>query len=352
MDRTTTDRTIPPVSTLDSWLEAVDRSLAAEPLSYNKVDDNLGTSQDLNYLPVGVGLLVSFMKLSDVVNVLGTRLANYKKPPAVFWLFAAKEPSIDSYSEWARELRKLYGQERYTPQVWIQVGGGAMVAKELALSDVRPDALSIQGSDAGGHGIERGASLIGQLPEVNDVLNKALSEAGDGRKIPHLLASGGIVDARGALAALTLGAQGVVMGTRFLASPETIVPHPEYQRRILDARDGSQSTIRAKVFDELRGPNAWPVEYDGRALVSNSWRDLHEKGVPIETIRDGHREAVAHEDGGYGINSDRAVIWAGTGVGLVNEMKKAGDVVRETRQGIRALVADLHRTLDTGRSRL
>lgn len=330
-------------SALDKWLDEVEQSFASNPVTIEQSGKSETTSTlDLEYLPVGVGFLLFITKVEDVVKVLKKRSEAAKRPPAIVWLFAATEPSVDLYASWSAAIRKLYSdQGGYVPQIWIQVGGSAVAAAKLALSKAKPDAIVVQGSDAGGHGMERTASLIGLLPEIKDLLTVESQNNAAGTPTPHVLASGGIVDARGALAAFSLGAEGVIMGTRFLASPETLVPHPEYQKRVLETRDGAQSTIRAKVFDELRGPNMWPVAYDGRALVSNSWRDLHENGVSIETIRDGHQEAIKEKDGGYGIDSDRAVVWCGTGVGLVNELKGASDVVKDVRDGVVALAEGL-----------
>lgn len=330
-------------SALDEWLDEVEQSFTSDPITIKQSGQTQArSSADLDYLPVGVGFLLFITKLDDVIKILRKRSEAAKRPPAIVWLFAATEPSVDLYSSWSSAIRKLYSDRGgHTPQIWIQVGGSAVAAAKLALSEARPDAIVVQGSDAGGHGMERTASLIGLLPEFKDLLTSESENNTTSDSIPHVLASGGIVDARGALAAFSIGAEGVIMGTRFLASPETLVPHPEYRKRVLAARDGAQSTIRAKIFDELRGPNMWPVAYDGRALVSNSWRDLHEKSVPIETIRDGHQEAVKEKDGGYGIDSDRAVVWCGTGVGLVNDMKGAGDVVKDVRDGVIALAEDL-----------
>lgn len=320
---------------LNRWLDEVDQAFTKSPSKINNED----ASTSLPYLPVGVGFLLFIAKVDTAVTVFRERHAQDKKPPALIWLFAADEPSQGVYVEWATALRSLFKEiGGYVPKIWIQVGGSAHAAVDLALSEARPDAIVIQGSDAGGHGLEKGASIVGLLPEVRDLLASKLN----GEHGPHVLASGGIVDARGVLAALSLGADGVVMGTRFLASPETKVPHPEYRKRVLAARDGAMSTIRAKVFDELRGPNEWPVTYDGRALVSRSWKERYEENVPIETIRNGFSEAVKEKDGGYGVDSDRSVIWCGTGVGLVNESKAAGEVVEEVRAG----VANLLRSVD------
>ncbi|KAF7538496.1 hypothetical protein G7054_g2849 [Neopestalotiopsis clavispora] len=125
------------------------------------------------------------------------------------------------------------------------------------------------------------------------------------------------------------------MGTRFLASRE-VEAHPDYQRQIIEARDGGQATVRAVIFDELRGPNIWPTTYNGRALLSKSYED-HVAGVPIEQIRESHTQAKAGDDKGWG-ESRRAVVWSGTGVGLVKEVLPAADIVREVREGAKQVL--------------
>lgn len=203
------------------------------------------------------------------------------------------------------------------------VAGALEVARAAA-----PDVLVMQGTDAGGHGWERGAGIVSLVPETRDELARA--------NLPvRVAASGGIVDARGAAAAFALGAEAVVMGTRFLASEEVDI-HPQYQQQIIDARDGGQATIRAVVFDELRGPNIWPTTYNGRALLSKSYED-HVAGVHIDQIRESHTQAKAGDDQGWG-ESRRAVVWSGTGVGLVKKVLPAADIVREVREGARQVL--------------
>lgn len=291
-------------TTISQQLEKAAELLSASP-AVQSSDGNLS---------IGVGLLLFILtkKRAEVLEVL----ARHK--PAVIWLFA--EPTLDDFGHWAEEIRKACPKS----QIWIQTCSSSS-AVELART-AKPDVLVMQGADAGGHGWERGAGIISLVPETRDVLEREGLQAG-------VVAAGGIADARGAAAALSLGADGVVMGTRFLASKEVVVP-PMYQRQVLEASDGSQQTVRAKVFDELKGPNFWPQAYDGRALISNSYKD-YQDGVGIDKIRERHSEAVAKEDLGWG-DSKRAAAWAGTGVGLVKEVQPAADIVREVRDGVRA----------------
>ncbi|KAF2822967.1 inosine monophosphate dehydrogenase [Ophiobolus disseminans] len=278
--------------------------IASDSIASSHIDSPPGT------FPVGVGFLAFIAKLEEALPVV----ADFK--PAVVWLFAAKE--LDQYTEWAAALRKASPETK----IWIQVGSVA-AAVQIART-TKPDVLCIQGADAGGHGFEKGAGIISLLPEVSDTL------AREGFSHIPLVASGGIVDGRGVAAALALGAQGVVMGTRFLAAEEVII-HPKYQAAVLQARDGGQVTARSKLFDQLRGPSIWPEAYDGRSLAIQSHKDFV-SGVSLESLRTTYKEAVGAEDKGYDTDlRGRAAIWAGTGVGLVNNVESAAKVVQDVR---------------------
>ncbi|KAI6825712.1 inosine monophosphate dehydrogenase [Hortaea werneckii] len=262
-------------------------------------------------LPIGVGFLPFIAKREEALPVLNRYL------PAAVWLFAAK--NVSDYVTWIQAIRN----QSPGSQIIIQVGS-VSAALQVA-QEAHPDALCIQGLDAGGHGFEKGAGIITLFPEVSD----ALASAGYG-DMP-LLASGGIVCGRSAAAALALGAGGVVMGTRFLAATETTM-HPAYRAAIFAAGEGGESTMRSKLFDELRGPNIWPEEYDGRSLVMESWKD-HLNGVSLDEVRKSHAEAVKAEDRGYAVDGKgRAAIWAGSGVGLVRKEQSTAEILEDVRR--------------------
>lgn len=264
-------------------------------------------------LPVGVGFLLFALKLESALDVV----KEFK--PAAVWLFAAKD--FDDYAIWANAVREVSTQS----QIWVQAGS---VASALQIAkQTRPDAICLQGVDAGGHGFEKGAGIISLLPETADALEAA------GLRVP-LLASGGIMNERGVAAAASLGAAGVVMGTRFLASKEALV-HPVVQASIVEAKDGGQITTRSKLFDQLRGPNIWPEVYDGRSLVIKSHKE-YVNGVSLEDIQKKHDEALKEEDQGWKTGLEgRAAIWAGTGVGLAKEVEGASDIVQKVRNDAR-----------------
>ena len=295
-------------------------SIAAEGLesfvpATTTTNGNHVADKDKEPLPIGVGLLPFIANLDLILPLLS------RHKPALIWLFAAT--STSQYISWTTQLRASLPP---STKIWIQVGS-VTSALELA-REVKPDALVLQGSDAGGHGFERGASIISLIPETMDRL------AAENVNIP-VLASGGIADSRAAAAALSLGACGVVMGTRFLAARETNTP-PGYLDLILSAKDGSTSTTRSKLFDNVKGPNIWPEAYDGRSLTTESYED-HVRGETIEVIRERHNEAVKGEDGGYGV-ANRANVWAGASVGLVRKVEDAEEIVREVRGGVGMVV--------------
>jgi nitronate monooxygenase len=89
-----------------------------------------------------------------------------------------------------------------------------------------------QGSDSGGHGAANSASIVSLVPEILSVA-------------PHIpvLAAGGIVNGAGIAAALILGAQGVVMGTRFAVSKESTMAEGA-KALILKTRDAGATTRR------------------------------------------------------------------------------------------------------------
>ncbi|OTA21253.1 hypothetical protein BTJ68_15321 [Hortaea werneckii EXF-2000] len=272
--------------------------MAALSNNLRQIEDAVPRHDEL--LPVGVGFLPFIVKKEEALPVLIVT-------------------HVSDYATWVEAIRSQSPRS----QVIIQVGS-ISAALQIA-HEAHPDALCIQGLDAGGHGFEKGAGIVTLFPEVSD----ALDSAGYG-DMP-LLASGGIVCGRSAAAALALGARGVVMGTRFLAATETTM-HPAYRAAILAASEGAESTVRSKLFDELRGPNIWPEEYDGRNLVMESWKD-HRNGVSLDEIRKSHAEAVKAEDRGYAVNGKgRAAIWAGSGVGLVRKEQSAAEIMEDVRR--------------------
>ncbi|EEH20445.2 hypothetical protein PABG_02704 [Paracoccidioides brasiliensis Pb03] len=287
---------------IETLLSAAADLLSSSPISsYNKAANDP--------LPVGIGFLNWGATLPDALPAL------QKHTPAAVWLFAAPDPNPqDTLATWSSEIRRATNNRT---RIWIQIGS---VKEALDVAEkAKPDVLVVQGSDAGGHGLARGASIISLVPETRD----ALAHAGYGG-IP-LVAAGGISDGRGVAAALCLGAQGVVMGTRFLACSDAAISGG-YQREVLRVTDGGVSTVRTTVYDIMRGYNAWPERYDGRGVENVTVRD-REAGMDVKENQKLYQEEMKKGDAGWGPEG-RLTTYAGTGIGLVKEVSTAGEIVR------------------------
>lgn len=269
----------------------------------------LGTSipSRNDVLPIGIG----FQTFSADLSLASQAIQKHR--PCAVWLFAPRDGQRE-LDEWSRKVRYVSPGTK----IWIQVGSVSDAVK-AARSSSPPDVLVLQGSDAGGHGLAKGAGIISLLPEVADELGES--------SIP-LIAAGGIADGRGVAAALSLGAAGAVMGTRFLAAKEANVS-TGYQGDVLRIKDGGQNTVRTTLYDELAGRTDWPPEYDGRNVVNQSILD-HAKGVDFEENKKRYQEATKKGDEGWGENG-RLTSYIGSAVGLVREVVGAEDIVRNAR---------------------
>lgn len=262
-------------------------------------------------LPIGVG----FLNWGADLEQAAEQIEKYR--PCAVWFFAARKD--EDMVKWTERVRKVSpGTE-----VWIQVS--TVKAAIDITTKCQPDVLVVQGTDAGGHGLtDSAASIVSLIPEVIDTLEeKKISH------MPKIVAAGGIMDGRGTAAALALGAQGVVMGTRFLASHEANIAKG-YQKAVLDSSDGGMTTVRSSVYDQLRGTTDWPPGYGGRGITNQSYTDSL-TGMTLEDNKKLYDAALKQGDEGWG-ERGRLTTYAGTGIGLAREVKAAADVVREVRK--------------------
>ncbi|KAH7317887.1 putative Nitronate monooxygenase [Rhexocercosporidium sp. MPI-PUGE-AT-0058] len=264
-------------------------------------------------LPIGIG----FQIFDANLQVALPSIAMHR--PAAAWLFVPRE-GTDDLTVWMGEIRKASPQT----QIWLQIGSVKDAMQAAKLSNP-PDVLVMQGIDAGGHGLAKGAGIVSLIPEVKDAM------ANEGVDIP-IIAAGGIADGRGVAAALGLGAVGAAMGTRFLASKEADIA-AGYQNEVLRATDGGQSTVRTPLFDALAGRNNWPPQFDGRSISNRSTKDS-DSGVPFEKNQELFQAALRQGDEGWG-KDGRLTTYAGTGVGLIHEVKSAEDIIFSTRESAR-----------------
>jgi nitronate monooxygenase len=242
-----------------------------------------------------------------------------KYKPCAIWLFAPKH--LLDLPAWVLGCRRVSPKTK----IWIQVGG--VEEAQQVVEVCRPDVLVVQGGDAGGHGLDKAASIVSLVPEIRDALDE-MGSKGTINTVPEIIAAGGISDGRGVASALALGAHGVCLGTRFLAAREAILTKG-YRDAVLAANDGGQTTARSSVYDRLRGTTDWPKGYGGRGVLNKSYHDAL-AGMDWDENTKLYQESMKVGDAGWGPNG-RMTTYAGTGVGLVNREQSAAEIVEELR---------------------
>ncbi|EXJ92273.1 hypothetical protein A1O3_00823 [Capronia epimyces CBS 606.96] len=288
------------------------RQLIKESVELRDKLSDIAASSSPSNLPIGVG----FQLWSDDLATAAQLVQQYR--PSVAWLYAPRDEQKD-YALWSSTLR------RASPDIaiWIQIGTVAEAELLSKLAQV-PDAIVVQGAEAGGHGrAHDGLGLLALLPEVAQVLQQ------NGHENIPLIAAGGIVNGRGAAAALCLGATGVAIGTRFLAATEARISRG-YQQEIVRARDGGANTTRTVLYNQLRGTVGWPEQYAPRTIINRSYVD-HVNGVPFDTLQKLHDEVVVRGDQAWGPEG-RVATYAGASVGLIHDVRPAASLVRDIQR--------------------
>lgn len=259
----------------------------------------VGNEPDLRkemQLAAGANVGVGFISwtLAKVPHVLDEVLEF--KPSCVFLSFGDPRPFAKKVQASGAKLFCQVQCLRHVDEA-LEAGAAAIVA---------------QGTEAGGHGSSR--STMPFVPEVADYL---------AAKAPDtlLLAAGGIADGRGLAAALMLGADAAVVGTRFWASAEALTPVEVTDRAIGMTGD---STVRTKVIDPLRGV-AWPEEFSFR-ILGNRTTELwahREAEARAAFGRMSHAFAEARRT----FDFDVLPVVAGEALGLVHDRPPAASIV-------------------------
>jgi nitronate monooxygenase len=166
------------------------------------------------------------------------------------------------------------------------------------------DAVTIVGFEAAGH------------PGMDDVTSLVLIPgAVDAVKIP-VIAAGGIADARGLVAALALGAEGVLMGTRFMASQECRLP-PQIRQWLLEAGETDTLMIERSIKNAAR---VMKTDFSQRV-----W-DMEKKGATLEEILpmiNGLRSKQALTEG----DVNGGVISCGQAVGQISDIPSVKEII-------------------------
>jgi NAD(P)H-dependent flavin oxidoreductase YrpB (nitropropane dioxygenase family) len=231
-----------------------------------------------------------------------------------------ERPAVISTS-WARsdqDLRPYFDRAHDAGALIMHMVQSVPEARRAA--EAGADVIVAQGSDGGGHvGLMGTFSLVAQVSRAVAPL--------------PVVAAGGVADGRGLVAALALGAQGVLMGTRFLVTDEAPVP-PNYKRAIVDS-DG-HDTILTDITD-LAESLLWPggiIRIQRNSFVERWVGNEQELRRRRHEVLAEIREARARDD------TDGYPVQLGQESGLFEDIKLAGQVVTEMVAEADALIRD------------
>jgi nitronate monooxygenase len=281
------------------------------------IQNEIAAARKLTDKPLLVNLLVPFLRPGIIETV-------------------AKEPIQGVTFFWGDPAEYVpIAKKSHLKVIW-QCGS---VKEAVAARDAGVDAVMVQGFEAGGHvrGIVTSLALI---PSVRDAV---------GPDVP-IIAAGGFADGRGLAAALALGADAAVFGTRFLASNEAAAD-PKYQQRILDAE--AEETVHTELYD-IGWPNA-----PHRVLRTKVIDEWERAGRPETGKRPGEGKSIGKMTRGgmfievpmvkYSVMAptssfegdiEELAFYAGMSVSLVREKLPAGEIVRRIAAEAHEVIAN------------
>jgi NAD(P)H-dependent flavin oxidoreductase YrpB (nitropropane dioxygenase family) len=288
-------------------------TIALALLSPDEIGAEISAARRLTAEPIAVNLLIPFLR------------------PGIFQALA-EQPISAVTLFWGDPAEHITTCKTLGLKVIWQCGSALEAA---AAKRAGADAIIAQGFEAGGH-VRGIVTTFALIPEVRDAI-------GD---LP-MLAAGGISDGRGLAAALALGADGAVFGTRFLASRESSA-HREYKQAVLDAH--ASDTVHTKLFDI-----GWPDA--AHRVIRTPMVDAWERaGSPASPNRAGEGEVIARlRRGGvdtplprYSVSPPSDSVegdisglpfYAGQSASLIDEIAPAGEIVRKIAAEARDVIA-------------
>jgi enoyl-[acyl-carrier protein] reductase II len=195
----------------------------------------------------------------------------------------------------------------------IHVIANVRMAKKV--QDLGYHMVVAEGFEAGGHNGRDEITTFALIPQVVDAVD-----------IP-VIAAGGIADARGVVAAFALGAEGIQMGTRFVATKESPA-HDNFKKVIINAKDTDTTITGRKTNDLVRGI---------KNKLTSQILDAENKGLMPEEILKiigADRSYMASVEG----NIEDGSAMCGQIAGMINEIKSVQDVFDEILSGIKPVL--------------
>ena len=248
----------------------------------------------------------------------------------ITWSLAKKPELLDQVLEKSPAALMLSFGSPVQFAARIKQSGVPMICQVQSMAhareavDVGSDVIVAQGGEAGGHSGNRSTFTL--VPEVADFLAKAAPDT-------ILVAAGGIADGRGLAASLMLGADGVLIGSRLIASSDASAPR-EFQQAIT-AADGD-STIKTTVIDVVRNYE-WPgQEFSGRALKNRFVATWHGREAVLAEAKTNAAENERYWNAFHSGDVDNTGVFVGEAAGLIGEVQSAKrileDMVKQAEQ--------------------
>jgi len=195
----------------------------------------------------------------------------------------------------------------------IPVVSSVALAKRLARTGV--DALIAEGMESGGHIGD--ITTMAMVPQVVDVVD-----------IP-VIAAGGIFGGRGFVAALSLGAVGVQMGTRFMCASECTI-HPKVKEAIIKAKDRDTTITGASLGHPVRSL---------RNKFTRKYKELEKQGITVDELEKfgvGSLAAAMVEG-----NVENGTVMAGQVCAMVGKIQTSRDIILETLQEAEQVIGNI-----------
>lgn len=284
----------------------------------SQLKEELGTIRTkLNIPPgspilAGVGFIGWILDITEASDEPRIQAVLDECPTAIWFAFGV------DLGKYVAQVREYDAKREHKTIIFVMVH--SLEQALHAANDWKVDVIVVQGIEAGGHGHSKAPLLSILLTAVTTALPNG----------PVILAAGGVNTGAHIAGLLTMGADGVVVGTRFLYTPECMYSE-EIKSVLLDA--GFNSTLRGHMFDEVNRTAFWPEGYNGRA-IANKIVDDCQAGLDLE------ERLKRCDEGKTKGEKDRLIIWAGEGVGYVKQIKSTKEVVEELHNGtVTALTA-------------
>ena len=209
--------------------------------------------------------------------------------------------------------------------------GMKIIAMVTTVEDARAveaiglDAIVAQGAEAGGHRSHFNKPAAGEIGTIGTVA--LVPEVVDAVRMP-VIAAGGIADGRGLVGALALGASGILMGTRFVATRESMAPEPHKKALLEGSANATTLTdvLSGRFARALRNAFTDAYAHTGAPVLPFPWHYVNASDI--------YREATVQG------NADYLPLWSGQSMGVIHDLPGAAEVIEATIGEARALLLE------------